>query len=254
MHQDKKKIHEKLWKSRFRVETITVLRFFRAAYLRQGPRTTFADQGPWKTVAFFWIPSKIIMSGTWNFRIIERNIKAIFRVYFSSLREDSGKIFKLMTSRRGPRTMHILYSFGFLLCEMCIRELPDPNQREKQVALVTNHVFRSLIRQCLQSDSEKRPNVEHTIVEYFKPNLSVESYAPATKKRCNLRTSENGERHQMGKGRISLVERIFFRHASYHRKKRVTTLSDLSREPKTFQFWIMDAEDLSACVQYRIIL
>ena len=93
------------WKSRFRVETITFLRFYRAAYLRRGPRTRFADQGPSKTVAFLRIPSKIFMSGTWNFRIIDRNIKAIFREYFSSLREDSGKIFKLMTFRRGPRTV-----------------------------------------------------------------------------------------------------------------------------------------------------
>ena len=65
-------------------------------------------QGPSKTVAFFRTPSKIFMSGTWNFRIIERNIKAIFREYFSSLREDSGKIFKLMTFRRGPRTTYCI--------------------------------------------------------------------------------------------------------------------------------------------------
>ena len=106
MHQEKKKIHEILWKSRFRVETITFLRFFRAAYLRRGPRTTFADQGPSKTVAFFRIPSKIFMSGTLNFRIIDRNIKAIFREYFSSFPFDSGKIFKIMTFCRGPRTRY----------------------------------------------------------------------------------------------------------------------------------------------------
>ena len=69
----------------------------RAAYLRRGRS---------KTVAFFRTPSKIFMSGTWNFRIIERNIKAIFREYFSSLREDLDKIFKLMTFRRGPRTTY----------------------------------------------------------------------------------------------------------------------------------------------------
>ena len=101
-----KKIQEILWKSRFRVETVTFLRFYRAAYLRRGPRTRFADQGPSKTVVFFRTPSKIFMSGTWNFRISEKNIKAIFREYFSSLREDSGKIFKLMTFTRGPRTTY----------------------------------------------------------------------------------------------------------------------------------------------------
>ena len=44
MHEEKKKIHEILRKSRFRVETITFIRFFRAAYLRRGPRTTFAGE------------------------------------------------------------------------------------------------------------------------------------------------------------------------------------------------------------------
>ena len=65
----------------------------------RGPRTI--ENG-----RLFWIPSKIFMSGTWNFRIIERNIKAIFRECFSSLREGSGKIFKLMTFRRGPKSTY----------------------------------------------------------------------------------------------------------------------------------------------------
>ena len=47
-------------KSCFRVETITFLHFFRAAYLRRGPRTTFADQGPSKTVAFFEFQAKYL--------------------------------------------------------------------------------------------------------------------------------------------------------------------------------------------------
>ncbi|KAL9975188.1 hypothetical protein ACROYT_G012317 [Oculina patagonica] len=56
-----------------------------------------------------------------------------------------------------------VFSFGVLLCEMCIRELPDPKQREEQVALVTNHVFRGLIRRCIQTDPEARPNMEEII-------------------------------------------------------------------------------------------
>ena len=90
------------------METVTFLRFSRAAYLRRGPTTRFADQGPLKTVSFLRIPSKIFMSGTRNFRIIDRNIKAIFREYFSSLHEDSGNIFKLMTFTRGPRTTYCI--------------------------------------------------------------------------------------------------------------------------------------------------
>ena len=74
-----------------------------------------ADQGPSKTVAFFRIPSKIFMSGTWNFRIIERNIKAIFREYFSSLCFDSGKIFMMIIwiifSCR-PRTTYCIVLFS----------------------------------------------------------------------------------------------------------------------------------------------
>ena len=67
-----------------------------------------------KRSPFFEFQAKYL-SGTWNFKIIERNIKAIFRVYFSSLREDSGKMFKLMTFRRGPRTTYcICYPFYVL--------------------------------------------------------------------------------------------------------------------------------------------
>ena len=48
------------------------------------------DQGPSSTIAFFRITSKILKVGTCNFTIIERNIKAIFRRYFSSLQFDPG--------------------------------------------------------------------------------------------------------------------------------------------------------------------
>ena len=71
-----------------------------------------ADQGPdsqtkdhRKRSPFCEFQAKYL-SGTWNFRIIDRNIKAIFREYFSSLHEDSGKIFKIMTFTRGPRTTY----------------------------------------------------------------------------------------------------------------------------------------------------
>ena len=55
--------------------------------------TSVADQGPLDTVAFSRITSNILKFGTGSFTIIERNIKAIFRDYFSSLCFDSGKIF-----------------------------------------------------------------------------------------------------------------------------------------------------------------
>jgi len=58
-----------------------------------------------------------------------------------------------------------VYSFGVLVCEMCIRELPDPERRNQQIAMVTNRRFRTLIRRCLQSDPKARPNIEEIIEE-----------------------------------------------------------------------------------------
>ena len=46
---------------------------------------------------------------------------------------------------------------------MCLRELPDPKQREEQVTLVSSHMFRSLIWRCLQSDPLERPDMEDII-------------------------------------------------------------------------------------------
>ena len=56
-----------------------------------------------------------------------------------------------------------VYSFGVLLCEMFVRDLPDPKQREKQVALVKNDVFQGLIRRCIQRKPEPRPTMEEII-------------------------------------------------------------------------------------------
>ena len=56
-----------------------------------------------------------------------------------------------------------VYSFGVLLCEMCIRKLPDPEKRIQQITMVTNRQTRALIRRCLQSDPKTRPNMEEII-------------------------------------------------------------------------------------------
>ena len=58
-----------------------------------------------------------------------------------------------------------MYSFGVLLCEMCIQELPDREKRDQQIAMVPNRVLRALIRRCLQSDPEARPNMKDIIEE-----------------------------------------------------------------------------------------
>ena len=58
-----------------------------------------------------------------------------------------------------------MYSFGVLLCEMCIRELPDPERRDQQIAMVTNHVLRAFIRGCVETEPDARPNMEEIIEE-----------------------------------------------------------------------------------------
>ena len=62
-----------------------------------------------------------------------------------------------------------VYSFGVLLCEMCIRELPDPERRDQQIAMVTNSLLRALVRGCLQSEPEARPIMEEIIEELEEP-------------------------------------------------------------------------------------
>ena len=53
-----------------------------------------------------------------------------------------------------------VYSYGVLLCEMCIRDLPDPKQREKQVSLIKNDVFRELMQLCIKREPDARPTME----------------------------------------------------------------------------------------------
>ncbi|PFX21234.1 putative serine/threonine-protein kinase drkD [Stylophora pistillata] len=62
-----------------------------------------------------------------------------------------------------------VYSFGVLLCEMSIQEMPDPERREQQVALVTNRLTRALIRGCLKTQPEARPTMEEIIDELEQP-------------------------------------------------------------------------------------
>ena len=50
-----------------------------------------------------------------------------------------------------------VYSFGLLLCEMCIRELPDPQMVNTQIRQVTNGALRGLIQRCVERDPEERP-------------------------------------------------------------------------------------------------
>ena len=56
-----------------------------------------------------------------------------------------------------------MYSFGLLLCEMCIRELPDPQQIQKQIGLVTNGVLRELVMRCVMRIPSARPSMNDVI-------------------------------------------------------------------------------------------
>ena len=52
---------------------------------------------------------------------------------------------------------------------MCIRELPDPERRDQQIAMATNRPLRALIRRCLQSEPASRPNMEEILEELEEP-------------------------------------------------------------------------------------
>ena len=61
--------------------------------------------------------------------------------------------------------VRLMSTVGLRLCEMSIRELPDPERREQQVAMVANNVLRALIRRCLETDPQARPTMEEIINE-----------------------------------------------------------------------------------------
>lgn len=56
-----------------------------------------------------------------------------------------------------------MYSFGVLLCEMCIRELPDPEIRHEQILKVSSSAVQGLIRRCVLRNPEERPSVRDVI-------------------------------------------------------------------------------------------
>ncbi|KAJ7374740.1 hypothetical protein OS493_005087 [Desmophyllum pertusum] len=67
------------------------------------------------------------------------------------------------TSQQSPKVD--VYSFGLLLCEMCIRELPDPQDVNTQIRQVTNGALRGLIQRCVERDPEERPTMSDVIRE-----------------------------------------------------------------------------------------
>ena len=46
---------------------------------------------------------------------------------------------------------------------MCIRESPDPDKRNEQVARMKNRKFRDLVERCLAQDPDLRPDMDEII-------------------------------------------------------------------------------------------
>jgi len=67
-----------------------------------------------------------------------------------------------------------VYSFGVLLCEMCIRQEPDPQRRRRQIAAIRNGHFRALVNRCVNEVPGRRPNME-SIIEELNPGEASES-------------------------------------------------------------------------------
>ena len=58
-----------------------------------------------------------------------------------------------------------VYSYGVLLCEMVTRESPNPQERERQQAMVTDIDIAALIDECLNKRPKKRPTMNEIISE-----------------------------------------------------------------------------------------
>ena len=58
-----------------------------------------------------------------------------------------------------------MYSFGVLLCEMCIRELPLSHEIRNQIEQVSDRTLRRLIRRCVKTNPEERPTTSEVISE-----------------------------------------------------------------------------------------
>lgn len=64
-----------------------------------------------------------------------------------------------------------VYSFGVLLCEIYVKEAPDPQGRKKQIAKIRNPKFQNLVRRCVEKEPWKRPNMESVIEELERPEV-----------------------------------------------------------------------------------
>ena len=74
-----------------------------------------------------------------------------------------------------PQTTKIdVYSYGILLCEVTLREFPNPDLHEMKEKMKTKHVLlHSLMERCTNDDPAQRPSMAVVIKELDKVKLSV---------------------------------------------------------------------------------
>ena len=56
-----------------------------------------------------------------------------------------------------------MYSYGVLLCEMCIQKRPNPEERTLQVSAVSDELLKVIIKRCIKKEPEARPTMEQII-------------------------------------------------------------------------------------------
>lgn len=66
-----------------------------------------------------------------------------------------------------------VYSFGVLLCEMCIRELPSDQELLNQIRQVTNDTLSRLIERCVTRNPEERPAISDVINTLEEPRRTT---------------------------------------------------------------------------------
>jgi serine/threonine protein kinase len=68
-----------------------------------------------------------------------------------------------------------VYSFGLLLCEMCIRELPVPGHTHEQIRLITNAHLRELVQRNTNETPENRPTMAEVLTALLRlsPNSAL---------------------------------------------------------------------------------
>ena len=68
-----------------------------------------------------------------------------------------------------------MFSFGLLLCEMCIRELPVPGHTYEQIRLITNAHLRELVQRSTNGTPENRPSMAEVLTALLRlgPNSVI---------------------------------------------------------------------------------